>query len=1018
MRSAEFCGNGDLVRTLASSRGGSRAPVHETRGVGWVWESDGVSCKVRARTAHAPHPMRGPACRVLSVFETGSARTPLWIAPLLPSSCTMNHRMIRRHYPLLFIALVVFVFAGCNEERAPAGTDGDVNIIGDDVQGDANFPGDIDPSLPDLDPFDDTREPDLDVPPPPPEIWDILVDVDPPEVDTGDVDEDTIMIPPGCGDGVLDPGEQCDEGADNGSETCRIDCTIPRCGDGVLDPGEACDDGAANSDIEPDRCRTDCTLPRCGDGVVDEGELCDDGNDIDNDACSNTCVPVLPDLCAPCTSDDECGRDVDLCSTLNEGRFCTIYCTSDLECPSEFYCDEGLNLGADGGQCVLPFRACVECLDRDGDGYGIGPGCLGLDCDDTDASINPGADEVCDGRDNNCDGRIDVGAVDGRPFYRDFDGDGFGDPESSILACGPTPSHPVENGDDCDDTDPTVYPGAPELCDGRDNNCNGVIDEGGVCAGEPCCYLDRCAGVCATARTDESGACVAPENYRADEVCDGLDNTCDGRVDVGATDAPTWYFDGDRDGYGDSSTARTQCRAPGPRWVTQGGDCDDTDPSVYPGAPERCDGQDNNCNGEIDEGGVCAGEPCCYLDLCVGVCGGARTGADGSCLEPEGYGREVCDGLDNDCDGVVDNDATDATVWYRDGDGDGFGGTETQRACASPGAAWVTVGGDCDDTDASIYPGAPEICDDGVDNNCSGSVDCDDPLCTRDPVCDGAPTCPERDLGRAVGVAVATGTTRGVSDDHAGTCGGAGGGDVALRWTSPADATYRFGLAGSNYPAVVYVRQGGCDGPELGCGAPPAGPGAAFVDVDLPRDTAVVIFIDGNGTRGDYVLGIQPREFGYCDDGIDNDNDGLTDCADPDCELDEACCPDDIFEPNQGTAEAPSTTYAAYLANADAVLTVKSGDPDFFNLPVCAGAVVSARAQFIHADGNIDMRLRVQTGQIVASATSTTNNEALTYTVPNLGPVTPTNLFLEIFMNEADRCNEYTLTITITGCAP
>ncbi len=100
---------------------------------------------------------------------------------------------------------------------------------------------------------------------------------------------------PSCGDGVVDSalGEECDDGMANSDEpdvSCRTDCTPRRCGDGIVDSGEECDDGTANLD-EPDAsCRTDCTPQRCGDGIVDSGEVCDDGNNWDGDGCSANCL--------------------------------------------------------------------------------------------------------------------------------------------------------------------------------------------------------------------------------------------------------------------------------------------------------------------------------------------------------------------------------------------------------------------------------------------------------------------------------------------------------------------------------------------------------------------------------------------------------------------------------------------------------------------------------------------------------------------------------------------------------
>lgn len=134
-------------------------------------------------------------------------------------------------------------------------------------------------------------------------------------------------------------------------------------------------------------------------------------------------------------------------------------------------------------------------FDEDEDGYGDpnrspvfgcwphpGLASNNLDCDDTDSDINPGAPEVpCDSKDNNCNGQIDE-VLGTYAYYGDEDGDGYGNPNFHLdFACPPPPPGWVDNNLDCDDTDPEIHAGALELCDGVDNNCNDLVDEGCVC---------------------------------------------------------------------------------------------------------------------------------------------------------------------------------------------------------------------------------------------------------------------------------------------------------------------------------------------------------------------------------------------------------------------------------------------------------------------------------------------------------------------------------------------------------
>ncbi|RMD85755.1 MAG: hypothetical protein D6815_01175 [Candidatus Dadabacteria bacterium] len=178
------------------------------------------------------------------------------------------------------------------------------------------------------------------------------------------------------------------------------------------------------------------------------------------------------------------------------------------------------------------------CIDADGDGYGAG--CpAGPDCNDADPNVNPAAPEVCDGIDNNCNGLIDEeGAVGCTSFYLDNDGDGFGQSGSSKCLCAPAGGYTATLGGDCNDANPNINPAAPEVCDGIDNNCNGLIDEkasgcgpnmmciGGLCAcneGFADCNTNAADG-CETAILTDPGNCGGCGN-----VCPAP-STCSGGV--------------------------------------------------------------------------------------------------------------------------------------------------------------------------------------------------------------------------------------------------------------------------------------------------------------------------------------------------------------------------------------------------------------------------------------------------------------------------------------------------------
>jgi hypothetical protein len=377
------------------------------------------------------------------------------------------------------------------------------------------------------------------------------------------------------------------------------------------------------------------------------GTDCDDGNDAIYPSATEGCE--LLDL--DCDGDDTEVIDDDGDGWIDEA------CDDEMTDPGRF---EGLGDCDDEDDTIYPGapEGCDGTVDHDcdgdetdmetdadGDGYApadCGPPEGSEDCDDSDASVHPGAEEICDAVDNDCDGQWQDGGADD-------DGDGYLDAE-----CG---------GDDCDDANDMFHPAADVVCTSQDRDCNGNPDNDqdgdgslrGTAIGDwPVCDP--------SADCDDADASIHPG---AAPGCTTGDVNCNGYPDE----------DDDGDGY-----VRAGCG---------GDDCDDEDASVHPGIAVDCSASDDDCNGHPDEDNdgdgdlreACGGDDCDDEDASI---------HDGAPID--------CSTTDHDCNGEPDDD--------NDGDGD------LREACG---------GDDCDDEDASIHPGATEICD-TVDQDCDGDL--------------------------------------------------------------------------------------------------------------------------------------------------------------------------------------------------------------------------------------------------------------------------------------------------------
>ena len=369
--------------------------------------------------------------------------------------------------------------------------------------------------------------------------------------------------------------------------------------------------------------------------------------------------------------------------------------------------------------CLWILPALIGCADK---GAGRSD-CPATECSDSGDAPAIDADVRDTGRvpgDTGIQG-LDTGALDtARPDTGPFDS---GLVDSGLLDTGlvdterPDTAMPDTGGPDT---------GGPDT--GRpDTGDSGLFDTGG--SPPPPLDFDGDGFTILDGDCDDTDGAIHPD---ADEVCDSVDNNCDGEVDEGVES--TWYLDFDGDGHGSDAFVMVGC-SPAAGYVASADDCDDASDASFPGAEETCDEEDNDCDGEIDEGLTRIfffdgdhdgfGDEAHPTEACTLVFGYADNDEDCDDSDPDIHpaATEICDAADNDCDGSTDEDsAADARTWFADTDGDGFGDAEiTIASCAAP-EGFIADSTDCDDSDPDIHPDATEVCD-AADNDCDGSTD-------------------------------------------------------------------------------------------------------------------------------------------------------------------------------------------------------------------------------------------------------------------------------------------------------
>ncbi len=465
------------------------------------------------------------------------------------------------------------------------------------------------------------------------------------------------------------------------------------------------------------------------------------------------------------------------------------------------------------------------------------------DCNDANAAIKPGAQEVCDASDidEDCDGQSDDNdaSVTGKiTYYPDADHDNFGSAFSAGVAyCNP-PAWYTTNKTDCNDANAAIYPGKAELCNLIDDDCDLLIDEnagiiyfadndhdnyGNVLSFVVSCTMPNGYTTNSTDCNDNNAAI----NPGAAEICNSVDDNCNILVDDGAA-GTTYYLDADSDGFGNPAVSVTTCNTPPIGFVANGSDCNDLNSLINPLAADICDGTDNNCNSITDDNAIgvtislsgpatgCKSEPVtltatgtniesykwykgtnpnsvagqtnstytltydnttvkAVVSNSFGCTATSEVVTLTSLQNPSATISVLNGGNLNLCDGAVTlstsggenyarqwyrNDiaiagATNTThipstagnyslmvtnnagcsktssvvtvtglvTYYTDADADGFGSSSDPGTtyCEPPQGA-VTNNGDCNDANNSIYPGAIDLCD-GWDNNCNGLTD-------------------------------------------------------------------------------------------------------------------------------------------------------------------------------------------------------------------------------------------------------------------------------------------------------
>ena len=566
-----------------------------------------------------------------------------------------------------------------------------------------------------------------------------------------------------CGDGTTQTaaGEECDDKNSNNNDDCTNNCKNARCMDGFVwnqqNGNEECDDGNA---VNTDSCLNTCKNAYCGDGIAWANvEECDDGNAVNTDSCiidtsnnyvcknaycsdgythsgveecddSNTnnndaCIidPVKNYMCkdAYCR-DGYLQSGIEDCDDANYDPYdecnneCTFACGDGVVDPSE-QCDDENTVDGDGcTNCLVDVGYVCQhapsiCSSDCGDGSINSE--LGELCDDGNEINNDGCSRTCQieqgykciGTENSvcdticgdglvvsnalnpinneeCDSALDKCCTEEtcilqenlyKSFFIDSDGDGYGFTEERLCTLESIDTDKFkEKSGDCDESNSQINPGAQEKCsENIDYDCDGNPYNGCSCKEGILIDCQKQGGVCAGYKlicsTGEVPSCNWIDdvsNYQdVEKTCDNLDNDCDGIVDEGCDDDFDLHADSELVCNGQFLDGLKNIRS----CSDYSGDCDDTDKKIFLGNKEICNGLDDDCDGNIDNLNDKDIPNCFTLTEFsqlkpIGVCQKITAVCTDAVLNCQINNFEkietTCDNLDNDCDGEIDEDCS------------------------------------------------------------------------------------------------------------------------------------------------------------------------------------------------------------------------------------------------------------------------------------------------------------------------------------------------------------------------